>query len=96
MPRVPKDWHDYVRPRLIPVSGHRDQTTKATYLPWSDAQMGLFGYEVLLDNGAELLVYFMPVLDRGVFEIRVHTSIKEPVDPDTDPVIGIVKMPSPG
>lgn len=95
MPRQPRDWHDYVRPRLIPVSGHRDQTTKATYLPWSDAQLGLFGYEILLDDGREMVVYFLPVLDRGVFEIRCHASLTEPVDPDTDEIIGTLKLPRP-
>lgn len=96
MPRVPRDWSDYIRPRLVPVTGHRDQSTKATYLPWSDAQLGLFGYEILLDDGGEMLVYFIPILDKGVFEIRVHTSLTDPVDPENDPAIGTIKMPRPG
>lgn len=95
MPRQPRDWPDYIRPRLVPVSGHRDQSTRATYMPWSDAQLGLFGYEVLLDDGADLLVYFVPVLDEGVFEIRVHTSRRDPVAPDSDELIGVVSMPKP-
>lgn len=95
MPRPIKDWHDYVRPRLLPVSGHRDQSTKATYLPWSDPQLGLFGYEILLDEGTGALVYFMPVLDKGVFEIRCHVSLDEPIDPVHDEVIGTMKMPRP-
>ena len=79
MARMPSDWHDYIRPRLLPVSGHRDQSTKATYLPWSDAQRGLFGYEILLDDGSEFLVYFVPILDKGVFEIRCHISTSKPM-----------------
>ena len=92
MPRPPKDWPDFIKPRLVPVSGHRDQSTKATYMPWSDASLGLFGYEILLDDGRDMLVYFVPVLDKGVFEIRVHVSRTDPIDVDKDEVIGQVKM----
>lgn len=93
--REPRNWPDYEIPMLLPVTGFRDQTTKITYLPWSDASMGLVGWEVIPDRRLRvlpLLVYVMPTVDAGVLEIRCHLAMAEP-NPTTDQLIGTVRIP---
>jgi len=81
-----------VQPRLLPVTGHRDTSTKVTYLPFSDIDYGLMGWEVIPPRGPGFLVYIIPTLDMGKYEIRVHATMEEP-DPEIDQLIGTVTIP---
>lgn len=73
----------------------RDQTTRITYLPWADAPLGLLGWEILpdrdRDRSANILVYFVPTVDQGVYEIRCHVTTEQP-DPEADDLIGTFNL----
>ena len=95
MPRRPSDWPEFPIPVLMPMTGFRDQSTRVTYLPWTDAILGLVGWEVLPDRrlGSNILVYIVPTVDRGTFEIRCHVTEEEP-NPATDELLGKFSIPS--
>jgi|PlaIllAssembly_1097288.scaffolds.fasta_scaffold441919_2 hypothetical protein len=88
----PKPWSPLNPPKLIAVTGHRDTTTGITYLPFADPEHGVMGWEMIPHLGKGFLVYIIPTLDRGKFEIRVHTTMEEP-NPETDRCIGVVELP---
>ena len=93
--RKPRDWPDYLPYTLLPVRGLRDQHTRITYIPWSDVELGLVGWELIPDRSRRslpLLVYVVPVLEGGGFEIRCHIAQDDP-DPATDPLLGTVTIP---
>lgn len=95
MPREPSKWPEYPVPILMPMTGFRDQSTRITYLPWTDAIHGLVGWEVLPDKrpNQNILVYIVPTIDRGTFEIRCHITTEEP-NPDDDELLGKITLPS--
>lgn len=94
MPRRPSEWPEYPIPALMPMVGFRDQTTRVTYLPWTDAMRGLVGWEVLPDKrlNSNILVYIVPTIDKGTFEIRCHVTVEEP-DPESDELLGKITIP---
>jgi hypothetical protein len=79
-------------PKMLPVTGHHDTSTRVTYIPFSDAVLGLMGWEVFPHLGKSFLIYIMPVVGQNVCEIRVHSTFREP-DPLNDRVIGTVSLP---
>ena len=95
-PRPPRDWPGDIPVKLIPVTGLRDQQLRITYIPWSDVWQGLVGWQVLPDRSLRtlpLLVYVVPVVGNGAFEIRCHVAANEP-DPNTDELLGKFTIPS--
>jgi hypothetical protein len=93
--RNPRDWPDFMSVTLLPVTGFRDQRLRITYLPWSDAVLGLVGWEVIPDRSTRatpVLVYVVPSTDNGTLEIRCHIATDEP-DPTTDQLLGKVTIP---
>jgi hypothetical protein len=95
-PRPTKSWPNFIKPVLLPVTGFRDQTTRVTYFPWSDPEMGLVGWELLPDRSTRrtsVVVYVVPsTSDDGVLEVRCHVAYEEP-NPETDPLLGTVIIP---
>lgn len=94
MARRPSEWPEFPKPVLMPMTGFRDQSTRVTYIPWTDATNGLVGWEVLPDRrlNANILVYIVPTVDKGVFEIRCHVTVEEP-DPENDELLGKITIP---
>ena len=89
------NWPDYVPVTFIPVTGFRDQNHRITYLPWSDVNLGLVGWEVIPDRSTRavpVLVYVVPTIESKGFEIRCHVATDDP-NPDTDPLLGTVTIP---
>jgi len=92
MTRKLRPWPEMSQPRMLTVTGVRDQTMRITYLPWADAPLGLLGWELVPDIGQNLLVYLCPTIDRDTYEIRCHVTTKEP-DPENDRVVGTINLP---
>ena len=95
MPRKPSEWPDFPIPMLVPMTGFRDQGTRITYIPWTDAMRGFVGWEVIPDrrlNIDNILVYIVPTVGEGQFEIRCHMTMDEP-DPETDRLLGKIVIP---
>lgn len=93
MPRAPKDWDPILKPRLLPVTGYRDTVNHVTYIPWSDATMGFFGWEVIPHTGQQnILIYLYPTAEAGLVEIRCHITTEEP-DPLNDKLLGKIRLP---
>lgn len=92
--RPVRSW-GYEVPRLIGVTGYRDQEARITYIPWSDVQLGAVGWEVWPDrNEQNVLVYIIPTSEKGVMEIRCHMSTQEFPDPDSDELLGKFVIPT--
>ena len=91
-PRKAKDWDPLESPSLLVVTGHRDTTTKVTYLPFADHEIGVMGWEIIPHLGKGFLVYMSPVIGEYKCQIKVHSTLVEP-DPSTDLVIGTVDLP---
>ena len=94
-PRQTRDWPGEIPVKFIPVTGFRDQNLRITYIPWSDVMLGLVGWQVIPDRSLRrlpILVYVVPIVDNGSFEIRCHLAEEEP-DPETDPLLGTVTIP---
>jgi len=80
---------------LLAVTGYRDQRNRVTYLPWSDVELGLMGWEVMPDRSTRqrsILVYVIPNTDGDGLEIRCHVTTEDP-DPTTDTLLGSVSIP---
>jgi hypothetical protein len=90
--RKPQSWDPLQHPRLLAVTGHRDTTTNVTYIPYADVALGVMGWEVIPPRGPGFLVYIIPTLEMGKYEIRVHSTMVDP-DPVNDRVIGTVQIP---
>lgn len=95
--RTPRNWPDYESPALLPVTGFRDQQRRITYLPWSDAALGLVGWELIPDRArtgqiVPVLVYIVPTIESVGLEIRCHLARDEP-NPETDQLLGKVTVP---
>jgi hypothetical protein len=94
--RATPTWPDYVPVSFIPVTGFRDQNHRITYLPWSDVNLGLVGWEVIPDRTSRavpVLVYVVPTIESKGFEIRCHVATDIP-NPETDPLLGTVSIPT--
>jgi hypothetical protein len=94
--RQTRDWPDVMPVKFIPVTGFRDTTLRVTYIPWSDVMMGLVGWQVISDRAGRqppILVYVLPLVGHGSFEIRCHLAEHEP-NPETDPLLGTVTIPA--
>lgn len=90
-----RPWPTFLRPMLLAVTGFRDQRNRVTYLPWSDVELGLVGWEVLPDRSTRqlsIVVYVIPNTDGESLEIRCHVATEEP-NPETDPLLGTVTIP---
>lgn len=93
--RPPREHPPFIPIKLVAMTGFRDQEMRITYLPWSDVSLGLVGWEVVPDRSYRtlpLLVYVVPVLGGGSFEIRCHVAEDEP-NPETDHLLGTVSIP---
>ena len=97
MPRQPRPvrhW-GYQVPQLVGVTGYRDQEARITYMPWADAQLGAVGWEVWPDrNEANVLVYIIPIREKGIMEIRCHMTSQELPDPEKDELLGQFVIPA--
>lgn len=78
--------------KLLQTTGWRDQTTRTTMFPWSDHEQGLLGFNFVVDGGQSVVIYILPTVDRGVFELRCHATTAEP-DPENDMQLGTVTIP---
>ncbi len=93
--REPRDWPGYLPVALLPVTGFRDQAARITYLPWSDALLGIVGWEVIPDRSTRalsVLVYVVPTTEGGTLAIRCHVANDDP-NPAADPLLGKVTIP---
>lgn len=92
-PRKIRSHPSWMQADLLPVTGLRDQSTGATYLPWTDPTLGLLGWEIIRPRlTRSVVIYMIPTVDRGVFEVRCHITDKEP-DPENDHLLGTVTIP---
>lgn len=78
--------------KLLQTTGWRDQSTRTTMLPWSNADLGLIGFNFVPDGGRSVVIYILPTIDRGIFELRCHATMAEP-DPESDPMLGKISLP---
>ena len=80
---------------FLAVTGYRDQRNKVTYLPWSDVELGLMGWEVLPDRSTRqrsILIYVIPDATGEGLEIRCHVTTEDP-DPTSDQLLGRFVIP---